>query len=205
MVSTLSDLRRWSRALGTGALLKPARGHPPASRLLSLLAGGSGDSAASHRHRHDHPLGIDRQAAHGAAGGHAVVLYDGHVAALDLTAKDHFGRLHRCRVRRRPLGQRYVAVKHSAEDLAHDGRSIHEKDRLPAIVLPRRADGEPRLDETERCGWRFTLYSGFGECRAVALSDLPRSGTGVSGATAQLQPLARDPVTLTSASRLRRR
>src|SRR3954451_713555 len=119
MVSTLSDLRRWSRALGTGALLKPARGHPPASRLLSLLAGGSGDSAASHRHHHDPPLGIDGHAAHGLAGFHAVALYDRHKAAFDFTAKDHFGRLHRCRVRRRPLDQRYVAVKHPADDLAH--------------------------------------------------------------------------------------
>src|SRR5204863_213925 len=96
-----------------------ARGHTPASPLLSLLAGGWHDSAASHRHRHDHPLGIDGQAAHGLGGLHAVVLYDRHKAAFDFTAKDHFGRLHRCRVRRRPLDQRYVAVKHPADDLAH--------------------------------------------------------------------------------------
>src|SRR5919198_4830892 len=38
----------------------------------------------------------------------------------------------------------------------------------PAIVLPRRADGEPRLDETERRGRRRALDGGSGECRAYA-------------------------------------
>jgi hypothetical protein len=71
-----------------------------APRLLSLLPDGSGGSAAAHRHRHDHPLCVDGQAADGVAVVHTVLLYDRHIAAFDLTAKDRFGRLHRCRVRR---------------------------------------------------------------------------------------------------------
>jgi hypothetical protein len=112
----------------------PMRAKPPGCvPAVSLLAGGSGGSAASHRHRHDHRLGIDGQAAHGLAQVHTVVLYDRHIAAFDLTTKYRFGRLHRCRIRRRPLDQREVAIKHSADDLAEGGRSIHERAGCPPL------------------------------------------------------------------------
>src|SRR5688572_3409140 len=39
---------------------------------------------------------------------------------------------------------------------------------MPAIVLPRRAEGESRLDETERCRRRVALAGGSGACRAYA-------------------------------------
>src|ERR687887_1537131 len=80
---------------------------------------GSWSSTASHRDGHDHHLGIDGKPAHGLAGVGAVVLHDRRVALFDLSVEDHLGRLDHGRVRRRPLDQRYVAVRYSADDLAH--------------------------------------------------------------------------------------